>query len=497
MPDITARPDQATRVYLGCAAAFLGLFVLVGVFVVAVVLAGDSQEKLPPLLIGFSFVLVPGAALFLVRWLWTQAAAREQRKLRAPDQPWTWDHDVKGGIVSGTSPTAGVVIWVLFAGIWLGITSLITVLAWDQVVKEVGLKIFLAVFWMAGLFLASKAVGAILHARKFGRSTLALDATPARLGDWLSGVVRAPLEVHGAELQVTVECIQTTHTRSSTGSSTSTWTLWRQTQLIDGTRCGRQGDHVEIPFAVRLPTNEDVSREQNDNVLASVLGASPVELVGEDRDWYVGVKARLPGVDYTDRFAVPVAPAASAAASAVAPREVPELSGERLASRLPGRLEHGAEADVFVFPVKVSWLVWILAFVGIAAVCAAQYLVGGVPLAEKMSDGASFWTGLITGGLGLLSLLGLMLDTRRIEVAPQAVRVRRGLLGIGFHRTIPRSEIAKVEEEANRSDPPTYSVNIKTQDGKSYWAAISLSEADQAAALATRLRDVLQLDPRR
>jgi hypothetical protein len=70
------------------------------------------------------------------------------------------------------------------------------------------------------------------------------------------------------------------------------------------------------------------------------------------------------------------------------------------------------------------------------------------------------------------------------------------MLGIGFHRTIPRSEIEKVEEESNRSNPPTYSVNIKTQDGKSYWAAISLTEADQAAALATRLRDVLQLAPK-
>jgi hypothetical protein len=86
-----------------------------------------------------------------------------------------------------------------------------------------------------------------------------------------------------------------------------------------------------------------------------------------------------------------------------------------------------------------------------------------------------------------------MLDTRRIEVAPQAVRVRRGTLGIGFHRTIPRTEIAAVEEEASRSDPPTYSVNIKTHDGTSYWAALALREADQAAALAMRLRDVLQL----
>jgi hypothetical protein len=91
----------------------------------------------------------------------------------------------------------------------------------------------------------------------------------------------------------------------------------------------------------------------------------------------------------------------------------------------------------------------------------------------------------------------VMLDTRSIEVAPQAVRVRRGILGVGFHRTIPRSDIEWVEEESSRSDPPTYAVNIKTRDGKTYWAAMALREADQAAALAARLQQILQLAPRR
>jgi hypothetical protein len=216
-------------------------------------------------------------------------------------------------------------------------------------------------------------------------------------------------------------------------------------------------------------------------------------------DWYLGVKGRLRGVDYSDRFHVPVGPfvAGVAPVPVAPPREMPELTGARLAERLPGRLEYGADADVFVFPVKPSWVVWTLIFLAAGILCAAQYLVGGTPLADKMGPDALFWTGLVTGGIGVLCLLGLMLDTRRIEVAPQAVRVRRGVLGIGFHRTISRGEIAAIEEEASRSDPPTYAVNIKTRDGKSYWAAMALPEPDQAAALAMRLRDVLQLGARR
>jgi hypothetical protein len=36
-------------------------------------------------------------------------------------------------------------------------------------------------------------------------------------------------------------------------------------------------------------------------------------------------------------------------------------------------------------------------------------------------------------------------------------------------------------------------VNIRLRNGKSYWAALALSEPDQAAALATRLRQILEV----
>lgn len=73
------------------------------------------------------------------------------------------------------------------------------------------------------------------------------------------------------------------------------------------------------------------------------------------------------------------------------------------------------------------------------------------------------------------------------------MRIRRGILGLGFHRTVPREEIASVDEETSRSDPPSYTVNIRLHDGTTYWAALAISEPDRAAALATRLRQILQL----
>jgi hypothetical protein len=396
------------------------------------------------------------------------------------------------GVVKGTSPTLTVVVWAVFSSIWLGMTGLMTALAWDQIRKEAGLVVFMGLFWLAGLFLAAMAVKAVLHARRFGSSCLILDTPPPRLGGWLSGVIQAPPSVHGAEVQVMVQCVRTTHGRG-TNSSTSTWTMWRATKVLDGARCDRRADRVEIPFAVRLPTNEEATREQNDNVLAAVLGEAQVDLLGPDMSWHVGVSARLKGVDYSDRFAVPVAPAEGVAPAADRPpRAMPELAGERLAARLPGRVEYRPDADVLVFPLKPSWVVWTLALGAVALLP----LFGGVPALAGLPPGLLKWGAIVGGVLAVLCLLGLMLDTRSIEIAPAAVRIRRGVLGLGFHRTIPRTEIANVEEEPSRSEPPTYSVNIRLHDGTSYWAAVALREPDQAAALATRLRQILQLSPR-
>lgn len=397
-------------------------------------------------------------------------------------------------VIAGQSPVLAVVVWAVFAALWLGVTALATTLGWEKVSQQPFMVAFLGVFWLVGLFLAGMAVHSFLQAQRFGRTTLVVDRVPVQLGSWLSGVVRGPLAVHGADIRVSVECIYRTRSHGR-NSSSSNWTLWREVKVVDGTRCERAPDHVAIPFATRLPTNAEVSEQQNTGPLARLLGAGDVELVGPDRNWYVSVAASIPGVDYADRFEIPVTPAPAGAPRAAAqpPRAVPELEGQRLAERVPGRLEHRLDADVFVFPLKPLWVAWVVVPLLVAAACIAQLAVGGVPLAEQMGRDVLFWTALIAGGLGVLCLLGLMLDTRRIEVSPDAVRIRRGWLGLGFHRTIPRGEIATVVEQATRSDPPTFSVDIRTRGGTTYWAALSIPQPDQAKALATRLREVLRI----
>jgi hypothetical protein len=53
--------------------------------------------------------------------------------------------DLSTGVVKGTSPTLAIATWVGFAGFWLLMVAVITVVAWDKIRKETLLDVFLAV----------------------------------------------------------------------------------------------------------------------------------------------------------------------------------------------------------------------------------------------------------------------------------------------------------------------------------------------------------------
>jgi hypothetical protein len=379
-------------------------------------------------------------------------------------------------IRGGTAPV-GAIVFTVFAALWMGTIGLITLVGWESIARQPAVKWILAAFWAAGLFLSAMAVRSILQVLRFPAGMLVLDSVPLPLGGWASGVVRAPLAVLGAEVQLGVECTRTT---GSGGSNTtrSTTTLWRETKVLDGTRLSRGPDFVEIPFAIRLPSTVQPS-------------AITIHPFGDDIDWYVKASARLPGVDWEEAFRVPVAAAPpGAVVDAQAPRAMPLLEGARLDAHLPGRFEVGSDADVLHFPVKPSFVLWPCGF---GAVAAFLPLAHDVPALSGLPENVVFWGRVVAGIIALLSVVGLLLDPRRIEVRPDAVRIRRGLFGVGVHRTVLRQEVAAIEEKASTGNPPLYLVNIRTRDGKSYGVAPNIYQPDQAAALAARLRSILQV----
>jgi hypothetical protein len=112
----------------------------------------------------------------------------------------------------------------------------------------------------------------------------------------------------------------------------------------------------------------------------------------------------------------------------------------------------------------------------------------GLPWSGTFDDG--HFAALATGGFAAaIALLVLAATTRRIEITHDAVRVRRGVFGLGFHSTIPVSDIAAVETAAPEAEetPPYYKVGFRMKDGTLRLVATRSKSEAAARALARAL----------
>jgi hypothetical protein len=371
-----------------------------------------------------------------------------------------------GHVVKGRNPKVLAVALSAWAASWLTITAIVI----GPVRTEGGLlePAFQvpALLWGAGVLLAGAALAAIRRAMRFGASHLVLDTTPLRLGGWASGVVEGPTAVHGSAVEVDIHCLR------RPGGRSPPRVLWRTTKVLDGSGFDPRATHASIPFAFRLPPD--------------------AAFVGADVTWHLGVQARIPGLDYRESFEVPVAAAdpASPFVDARPPRAMPELTGPRLMEHLPSRLEYRADADVFRFPLAASRVLWPL---GLGAIAIGVPLLRHTLLLAGWPAGVLTWTPIVCGVLAAVAMVTLLLDPRRVEIRANTIRIRRGVLGVGLHRTVPVRDVAAVLDVTSNDLPPAYVVRIRLRNGETHDVAATLREPAESRALALRLRQILEV----
>jgi hypothetical protein len=298
MADNTSSPlDGGTRLAVGCGSVVLAC---VGVAGLATMVAGAGSDA-PAAVVGVGLIFVVASAFGLTLLRWAHRRAVEQARLRAdaPDQPWTWRQEWRDGVIEGSSRKVLAVVLGAMSVFWILMMSVVTLAGWSEIRDDAGPLAIVGVFWLAGLILAVGAGVSVARVLAFPATRLELDAPPARLEGWLSGVIHGPREVHGAEVELAVECAHTTtrRTQGSSNNSTSTSTSieWRKVLLLDGAQLDRGAAGVEIPFAVRLPSADEVARGRDlpgggATYDSSFEGGSPTHRV----HWAVAVSATLP-----------------------------------------------------------------------------------------------------------------------------------------------------------------------------------------------------------
>ncbi len=182
-----------------------------------------------------------------------------------------------------------------FAILWNLIAAPATFLGAVPAIREGRAIAWVAlIFPFAGAALLIWAVHLTLRFWRFGVSWLELESGTATLGGPLCARIAAPRLAEDSTVLLTLTCINRVVTGS--GSDRSTWekVVWQEEQTVarEGLEPGPDGEVIPVSF--RLPVDAPPTRSDNPN----------------DRIvWRLEARARLAGVDYDERFEVPVSAA--------------------------------------------------------------------------------------------------------------------------------------------------------------------------------------------
>lgn len=243
-----------------------------------------------------AFALVFGSVgfgLLGALFLGMRALRQEERlKQQYPGQPWMHRLAWSGGRLRTESGVA-MKVWVGFSLFWNAFSIPILFILPEELGKKNYAALFLLIFPLVGLALATAAARAVIRWRKFGGSTVQLTTMPGKVGGKLSGRFHSPFSLHEAEVvNVVLACEHSLKVGSGKNSRTDRTTVFQQKrEFTRGSFNASQQSGTTIPFEFELPDSAPPSSPAGDN---------------PRHDWTLTVSAEIPGVDFLVEFSVPI-----------------------------------------------------------------------------------------------------------------------------------------------------------------------------------------------
>ena len=319
--------------------------------------------------------------------------------------------------------------------------------------------------WLVPIYFGALATYGTWRTLSHGTAALQLDDAMPRAGGWLSGVIevtKLPL----TSFSLHVECVKTS--TDVDGSKNMRAILWQTIIVLDPERIKEADGRPVIPFAVFIPADAQPTSASDDL----------------DVDWTLRIQAG----SYVKQFEIPVHPAASSGgteSSSHPPRVTPAMSGNSLA-------ELTTEGRRTTIDLPFPFISLSLALLLLALAISVGVNRAGASRAEMESAIVIIGAFLV---LSAFMFLLVVMTPRRVTIEGDEVRIRRGVLGIGFHSRISRGDIVRVEEMLPVDPTATafYRVMLQTRDGRSHDAAIRLKDPVRAKGIAAVLRSALHL----
>ena len=416
----------------------------------------------------------------------TTGAFRSQSRaatLRAaePDKPWLWREDWATGHARSEQKSVAWFLWG-FAILWNIIsTPLVFFLPEEIVEKENYAALLGLLFPLVGIGLIVAAIRKTIQRGKFGDCEFHMERVPGILGGDVTGTIRFPRGVKGAEaVSVRLSCIRMVRQRSGKSTSTSEDVRWQSDQSV--VRLSPTGDGAAQTAGVRFRVPFD---------------AMPTGEITENTwvVWKLEANADVPGVDFATSFEVPVfkTPASS-----------PEITEEQLRSEELSAVPASAISDgtraVTIVPGTSGGTEFIInprdTLSGALSTIVIAVVFLGIAVGLTYA-GAPFIFGLVFGGFGVLVVFAFLFGVfgvSRIVVEDGHVSIRNSLFGIMMGKRLLCSSITKigVTGSAQSGKSGLYSITFTQEGGKTTSPLQSLKERREADRLAEDVRKAME-----
>jgi hypothetical protein len=399
--------------------------------------------------------------------------AQEALKAAHADAPWLWRADWAARRADDATRQTVWFAWV-FATFW----NLIAIPSGFLGVREALQKgnhaaLIALLFPLIGIGLLTWAIRATVRYRRYGVSRFELTTLPGVIGHSLVGTVRLSeaLRPEGG-FHVTLSCLRRYTTGSGDDRSTSESIFWQEDRQIPGV-----GATIPIAFAIPADGRACDDRNPNDRIL-----------------WRLEVDAKVPGVDYSSAFEVPVfrtaesdTPRTPAEAAADRDPTAPAVYRQPVTSRI--EVTTNRRGTEILYPAARN--------PGVATSLTVFLLIWCVAIWACIHFKAPILFPIVFGLFGILILwftLDAWLKVTRVTVEPGTVTVAKGYLTTGQGKTIGASEIDDVTPTIGMQGGNTvyYDVTIVRKDGKKVSAGSGIRDKREAEWLASTLKGSLR-----
>lgn len=423
--------------------------------------------------IGFGLL---GAAVFGPRNL-KQA---QRLKTENPEQPWLWRADWAQGRANSETKPEMTRAWV-FSILWNAISLPIIFVLPKEKLQEQPASLIALAFPLIGMALLVWAVRETLRWFEFGKTYFEMSAVPCALGREIKGTIQTRFPrppVHGIQLKLT--CINRIVTNSGSTASSQEKILWREEKTVAPEDLYPGPIGTGIPVSFHIPG--DARPTDGTNSRNCVF-------------WKLEADADVPGVDYQDRFEVPVFRTKDT------PADDPEEAEMRAPSQAPAnptiRVRPASEGGTeFYFPAARN-----KSFAG--SLTGFVLLWSGL-LWLMIAKGAPFIFPLMFGLFELLLIYGalqLWLGTSRVVIGNGAVRVQGGMLGGGKMQQIAFTDVAGIrtaitsQQGGGSAGTPYYDLDLIRTDGMKVTLGRTVRDKHEAEYLAAEMQRLIVPKP--